>query len=190
MSRPEVRTGQGRLVAQANYEPTGVHHVLKIWSSNEDLGIIQQLGKRLAAFPVALALLTACNPVSLICGGPIPTSNNPVVPQLLYPVPGVNNVPDNAPTMVVAYSQPPSSAFPIVITRIGGSTTQLGGMHAPPSPLPTPIAKVLVPGTPMYGVSLPALKPATSYATSYRDTTSYCGHTSVNLYNMGTFRTH
>jgi len=149
----------------------------------------KNVGKCLAAFSVALALLTGCNAEDLVCGGP-PGNNNPVVPQLLYPVPGIANVPDNAPTMVVAYSQSPSSAFPIVITPNGGTSIRLGVMHAPPSPLPTPIAKELTPGMPMYGVALPALAPATTYATFYQDTSSYCGHSSVNLYKMGTFKTH
>lgn len=141
-------------------------------------------------FPLALAMsLAGCNAEDVFCGGPPPTSNNPVVPQLLYPVPGSANVPDNAPTMVVAYSKPPASAFPIEITPNGGNAIQLGGMHSPPNPLPTPIAKELVPGTPMYGVTLPALASHTTYATSYRDSVSYCGHTSVNLYKMGSFST-
>ncbi|HKU81548.1 MAG TPA: hypothetical protein VJP76_05195 [Candidatus Tumulicola sp.] len=147
-----------------------------------------KLGKRFAAFPIAFILLTGCNAEDLVCGGP-PPNNKPIVPQLLYPVPGIKGVPDNAPTMVVAYGQSPTSAFPIILTPGGGSGIQLGGMHSPPNPLPTPIAKELVPGMPTYGVSLPALSPATTYSTSYKDTTSYCGQSSVNYYRMGSFTT-
>ncbi len=136
--------------------------------------------------------LTACSAqdlASLYCGGPPPTSNNPVVPQLLYPVPGVTAVPVNAPTMVVAYSLPPASAFPITVTPHGAAAIQLSGMKPPPKPLPQPIAKELVPGTPMYGVALPHLQAHTEYAVAYRDTVSYCGRSFVNNYNMGSFTT-
>jgi hypothetical protein len=127
---------------------------------------------------------------NLYCGGSPPTSNNPVVPQLLYPVPGIANVPDNAPTMVVAYSLSPAAAFPIDITPAGGTQIQAGSMTSPPKPLPTPIAKELVPGTPMYGVTLPPLAAHTTYAVAYRDVVSFCGRTFTNLYKMGSFTTH
>lgn len=127
---------------------------------------------------------------TLYCGGSPPTSNNPVVPQLLYPVPGIANVPDNASTMVVAYSLSPAAAFPIDITPTGGTQIQAGGMTGPPKPLPTPIAKELVPGTPMYGVALPPLAAHTTFTVAYRDIISFCGRTSISLYKMGSFTTH
>jgi hypothetical protein len=148
---------------------------------------------RIAIILTLAASLSGCSGqalASLYCGGSPPTSNNPVVPQLLYPVPGVANVPDNAPTMVVAYSLSPAAAFQIDIVSAGGSPIQVGGMTSPPNPLPKPIAKELVPGTPMYGAALPPLAAHTTYAVAYRDVTSYCGRSSVNLYKMGSFTTH
>jgi hypothetical protein len=144
---------------------------------------------------IALALaasLAGCSGqalASLYCGGTPPTSNNPVVPQLLYPVPGVGNVPDNAPAMVVAYSLSPATAFAIDITSGGGTQIQSGSMTSPPNPLPTPIAKEIAPGTPMYGVSLPPLATHTTYTVNYRDVVSFCGRTFTNLYKMGSFTT-
>jgi hypothetical protein len=134
---------------------------------------------------IALALaasLAGCSGqalASLYCGGTPPTSNNPVVPQLLYPVPGVGDVPDNAPAMV----------FAIDITSGGGTQIQGGSMTSPPNPLPTPIAKEIAPGTPMYGVSLPPLATHTTYTVNYRDVVSFCGRTFTNLYKMGSFTT-
>lgn len=145
---------------------------------------------RLLFFPLALAVsLAGCNAENFFCGGPPPTNNKPVVPQLLYPIPGITNVPDHAPTMVVAYSLPPASASPIILSPNGGQAVQLGGMRKPPNPLPTPIAKEVVPMTPMYGVALPALKARTTYGVSYQIAGSYCGHSYVNNYNMGSFKT-
>ena len=91
--------------------------------------------------------------------------------------------------MVVAYSLAPSSAFAIVLRQSNGTLTQLPGMTSPPNPLPQPIAKELVPGTPMYGVALPALSAHTTYAVQYRDVVSYCGRTFTNYYAMGPFTT-
>lgn len=144
---------------------------------------------RLAFVLLALAVsLAGCNAQDFFCGGP-PPNNKPVVPQLLYPVPGITNVPDNARTMVVAYSLSPASAAPIVLTPKGGHAIQLGGMRSPPNPLPTPIATELVRGTPRYGVALPALTPSTTYTASYQNTSSYCGRSAVNAYKMGSFKT-
>ena len=140
----------------------------------------------------AVAALSGCSAqqlASIYCGSPPPTSNNPVVPQLLYPVPSITGVPDNAQALVVAYALSPYTAFPVVITPRGGAHIQLPGFAAPPHPLPQPMAKEITPGAPLYGIALPSLQSHTAYSVAYRDTVSYCGRTFVNYYNMGSFTT-
>jgi hypothetical protein len=140
------------------------------------------------AFVTALAGCSAQSVTSSICGGPPPTGN-PAVPQLLYPVPSISNVPVSAQELVVAYSLSAATAFPLTLTPHGGSAIQLTGMKAPPKPLPAPIAAELVPGTPMYGVALPTLQGHTNYAVGYRYTVNYCSRKFVYNYTMGGFTT-
>jgi hypothetical protein len=143
----------------------------------------------LLSLAVALGACSAQDLASTYCGSAPPTSNNPIVPQLLYPVPGITGVPHHAPELVVAYGLSPYAAFPITITPQGGSAIQLASMRPPPNPLPQPLAKELKPGTPMYGVTLPTLLSHVKYSVAYKDTVSYCGRTFVNNYNMGSFTT-
>ena len=151
---------------------------------------VSALGKlTVLSLVLALGACSAQDLASTVCGSAPPTSNNPIVPQLLYPVPGITGVPHHAPEMVVAYSASPYSAFPITITPLGGSAIQLSGMRPPPKPLPQPIAKELKPGTPMYGITLPTLLSNVKYSVAYKDSVSYCGRTYVNNYNMGSFTT-
>jgi hypothetical protein len=68
-------------------------------------------------------------------------------------------------------------------------TVTLGGLVAPPSPLPAPIATEQHPGTTMWGVTLPTLAAHTTYTVGYRFTNSYCGRSETFTTAMGTFTT-
>jgi hypothetical protein len=142
---------------------------------------------------VLAAALSGCSGQQLaseFCGGPPPTNTwNPVVPQLLYPVPGWSKVPDNAPELVVAYNLSNGQPKTIVITPTGGALIPLGPLEAPPNPLPTPNAKEQKPGTTMWGVALPPLHAHTTYTVGYHFTNSYCGRSETFTTSMGSFTT-
>ena len=148
--------------------------------------------RALAAAVIAMLALTGCSAQALVnafCGGGLPPSSTPVVPQLLFPVPGWNAVADNAPALVVAYSTSSGPLKTIVLVPQNGAMISLGKLLPPPNPLPQPIAQELVPGTPMWSVTLPHLLPHTGYAVGYHFTVNYCGRSQTYTTPMGTFTT-
>ncbi len=151
---------------------------------------------RQITFVVAGALaaaLTGCSGSQIensVCGGPPPTNLNPVVPQLLYPVPGYAKVPNTVAQLVVAYNLSSGPVKQFVLTSQTGAVTTLGSLQAPPNPLPTPIANEVHPGTTQWGVAIPAtLNPHTTYTVGYHFTNSYCGRSESFTTSMGTFTT-
>ena len=140
---------------------------------------------------VAVFAFSGCSAQSIesaFCGGP-PSNFNPVPPQLLFPVPGWNAVPDNASALVVAYSASSGPLKTIEITPQNGAMIALGSLQPPPNPLPQPIAQELIPGTPMWSVALPPLQPHTGYSVGYHFTNTYCGHSETFTTAMGVFTT-
>ena len=146
----------------------------------------------LAGAVAAILALTGCSAQTIesaFCGGLPPSNFNPVPPQLLYPTPGWNAVPDKATALVVAYSNASGPLKTIEITPQNGAMIDLGGLLPPPNPLPQPIAQELIPGTPMWSVTLPSLAPHTGYTVGYHFTNTYCGHSETFTTPMGGFTT-
>ena len=113
------------------------------------------------------------------------------VPQLIYPVPGYAQMPDNQPFIVVAYPGSPALAQTITITPSHGVAVSLGPMGAAPSSIPKPRAKVLPGQGVEYGVTLPLLAKHTVYTVNYRYASSanLCGQSNTTNILMGTFTT-
>jgi len=136
------------------------------------------------------ATLASCSvsPSSVCFGVPVTQG---AVPQLIYPTPGYNNVPDNATFIVVAYPANASLAQTITLSQKGGSTVALGPMGAAPPVIPKPHAQTLPGQGTLFGVTLPTLAAHSVYSVNYRytNTATVCGQTTTTSVLMGVFRT-
>jgi hypothetical protein len=145
---------------------------------------------KLTGAAALVAALTSCSvsPSSFCYGVPV---QNGAIPQLIYPVPGYNKVPDNATFIVVAYPGDASLAQTITLSQKGGSTVALGPLGAAPKDIPKPHAQTLPGQGALFGVTLPALAPHTVYSVNYRyvNTATLCGQTTTTSVLMGVFHT-
>jgi hypothetical protein len=108
---------------------------------------------------------------------------------VLYPIPGATGVPTAAGSIVVSGGLPSTAV--VELAAAAGSTTDLGKLGPPPSPLPSPEATPQYnpspqPPPPLFGVAYPQLASATTYTISYRDTASPCP---LPIEGGGTFTT-
>jgi hypothetical protein len=137
------------------------------------------------------SLLSACGgSISNALCAPVPLTNV-AVPQMVYPVPGYSQVPDNAPAMVVAYTASPDLAQTITIKPAGGSVISLGPFGAAPKILPSPYVHHPSNGGTLYGVTMPQLQKNTTYSVGYKyaTTAGLCGTSTTSTVSMGTFKT-
>jgi hypothetical protein len=142
------------------------------------------------AAAASLLSLCACSGNSSPLCTTVPIQNV-ATPQMVYPVSGYGKVPDDATSMVVAYTAAPELAQTLTITPGGGAAIALGPLGAAPKTIPQPYVVHPSNGGTLYGVSLPKLQAHTHYSVAYRYTSSagLCGQSTEASIPIGDFTT-